>query len=104
MNLIDLLGDKGYTSFAAALKETRMDKVVDHEGHFTIFAPTNEAFENPKSYPQHATLLERVSLHIARGLLKESAIEDELKVPSLLSKRKLRFNVYDGGDKASSTY
>jgi transforming growth factor-beta-induced protein len=75
---------------------------VDHEGHFTIFAPTNEAFDAPKVYPQQeVSLLDRVSFHIARGLYKESLIQDESKVLTLLSKRKIRFNIY-GDDKVNS--
>ena len=98
LNLADLCRQKGYTAFAEALKTTRMDKVVDHEGHFTIFAPTNAAFENPKTYPSgrgHSmSLYDRVAYHIAKGLIKESSVKDEMKVPTLLSKRTIRFNVY----------
>ncbi len=97
MNLVQLLEDKGYVSFASALKQTRLDRVIDHEGHFTVFAPTDQAFDNPRAYPQDTTLVERVSYYIARGLIKESMADDELLVPSLLSKRKLRFNLYENG-------
>lgn len=93
-NLVQVLQEKGYNSFANALKATKLDKVIDHEGHFTVFAPTNEAFDNPKAYPQDTTLNERVAYYIVRGLIKESMVSDELMVPSLLSKRQLRFNVY----------
>lgn len=94
LNLVQLLKKKGYNSFANALKETRLDKVIDHEGHFTVFAPTDQAFNSPKAYPQDTNMHERVAYYIVRGLVKESMVKDELMVPSLLSKRRLRFNVY----------
>lgn len=94
LNLVQVLQEKGYNSFATALKATKLDKVIDHEGHFTVFAPTDAAFDNPKAYPQDTTLNERVAYYIVRGLIKESMVSDELMVPSLLSKRQLRFNVY----------
>jgi len=103
MNLVQLLEDKGYVSFASALKQTRLDRVIDHEGHFTVFAPTDQAFDNPRAYPQDTTLVERVSYYIARGLIKESMADDELLVPSLLSKRKLRFNLYENGKESIKT-
>ena len=93
-NLVEVLKSQGFSAFAKALTETGIDKVIDHEGHFTVFAPTNEAFENPKRYPLHFSLRDRVAYHIARGLIKESTIQNDQIVPTLLAKRTLRFNIY----------
>ena len=66
-----------------ALTETGLDKVIDHEGHFTVFvASTNQAFEEqPKSYSLlalHFSLLEGgVAYHIARWTHQESVIRNE---------------------------
>jgi len=92
---VEVLKSRGFSAFAKALTETGIDKVIDHEGHFTVFAPTNEAFENPKSYPLHFSLRDRVAYHIARGLIKESTIQNDQLVPTLLAKRTIRFNIYN---------
>jgi uncharacterized surface protein with fasciclin (FAS1) repeats len=57
--------------------------VVRHEGSFTIFAPSNEAFDHPENYPSTFKLSDRVRFHIARGLVKQTAIRDEDQVPVL---------------------
>lgn len=102
-NLADLCRTLGYTSFADALKATKLDKVVDHEGHFTILAPTNEAFDHPQSYPKQFSLVDKVRFHIARGLIKESKVVNEVQVPTLLSKRFVKFNVYQKENKTVTT-
>ena len=73
-------------------------KVVRHEGSFTIFAPSNEAFDHPDNYPGTFKLADRVRFHIGRGLVKQSSIRDEDQIMTLLNKRKIRFNVYQGRD------
>ena len=72
--------------------------MVRHEGTFTIFAPSNEAFDHPDSYPSSFKLSDRVRFHVARGLIKQATVRDEDQVMTLLSKRKIRFNVYQGRD------
>ena len=64
---------------------------------FTIFAPTNEAFEHEKFYPQEDGLKDKLKFHIATDLYKSSDIQDELTVKSMLSKRTIRFNTYKKG-------
>jgi transforming growth factor-beta-induced protein len=97
-NLVDLCRDLGYTSFAAAMTLTGLDKVVRHEGSFTIFAPTNEAFDHPDNYPGTFKLSDRVRFHIGRGLVKQTSIRDEDQIMTLLNKRKIKFNIYQGKD------
>ena len=72
--------------------------MVRHEGTFTIFAPSNEAFDHPDSYLSSFKLSDRVRFHVARGLIKQATVRDEDQVMTLLSKRKIRFNVYQGRD------
>lgn len=97
-NLVELCKELGFTSFAAAMKLTGLDKVVKHEGLFTIFAPSNEAFNNPDTYPGTFNLADRVRFHVGRGLVKPSTIKDEDQIMTLLNKRKIKFNVYEGVD------
>ncbi len=98
LSIADLCRQKGYTGFAEALVATGWDKKLEAAGYYTVFAPTNEAFAHPKIYPggvaSTPTLSDRVAYHIVKGLIKESAVTDELNVPTLLSKRSIRFNVY----------
>ena len=94
-NLAVLCRDLGLTAFADALTTTKMDKVIDHEGTFTVSAPSNKAFNHPKAYPKGYTLAERVQFHIGRGVVKPEKVQDGDKMMSLLSKRFITFNVYD---------
>ena len=97
-NLKEVCEKMGYSSFAKALAATKMDKIIDHEGTFTVFAPSNEAFDHPRAYPKSFSLEDKVRFHIGRGIVKASKIEDGDRMMSLLSKRFITFNVYGNED------
>jgi transforming growth factor-beta-induced protein len=96
-NLVDLAASLNLTTLVKALEETGLDNIIDHEGHFTLFAPTNEAFENIPKWASQLPLKEVLRLHVARGLIYTKDIKNDLLVRSLLPKRDIRLNLYKDG-------
>ncbi|KAG1657430.1 Transforming growth factor-beta-induced protein ig-h3 [Nymphon striatum] len=86
-NLYELALQLNLTIFAEALSESGLHKVVDHEGPFTIFAPTNEAFKNAPNYCKHVPLKNRMKYHITRGSTPMKELTNDQQLWTLLSKR-----------------
>jgi len=97
-NLVELAESLNLTILVKALEETHLDQIIDHEGKFTLFAPTDEAFGNIPEWAGNIPLKELLRFHVGRGLIYSANISNELLVRSLLSKRDIRMNVYKGGD------
>ena len=66
-------------------------------GKFTLFAPTNEAFNNIPKWAGKILLKDLLRYHVARGLIYSDDISNELLARSLLAKRDIRINVYKVG-------
>lgn len=72
--IVDIINNgKHFTKLAAALKFTGLDKILSRKGLFTLFAPTNAAFEKiPKATLDkvltNKTLLTKILLyHVVAG-------------------------------------
>lgn len=96
-NLVELATELNLTKFVEALDETKISHVINHEGRFTVFAPTDAAFAREKVYPQEATLRDKILLHIGQGEVVESAFANEQVISTVQSKRTVRINVYPNG-------
>jgi len=96
-NLVELAESLNLTVLVKALEETGLDNIIDHEGKFTLFAPTNEAFNNIPKWAGKILLKDLLRYHVARGLIYSDDISNELLARSLLAKRDIRINVYKGG-------
>jgi transforming growth factor-beta-induced protein len=96
-NLVDLAESLNLTTLVKALEETGLDQTIDHEGKFTLFAPTNEAFENVPKWASKLPLRELLKYHVARGLIYADDITNEYLARSLLAKRDIRLNIYKNG-------
>ena len=116
-NLVDLAASLNLTVLVKALEETGLDQIIDHEGidcfvfaslhnsyyiisfmyfsgKFTLFAPTNEAFDHIPKWAEKIPLRELLKFHVARGLIHFASITNDMLARSLLAKRDIRFNVY----------
>jgi len=96
-NLIELALQLNLTTCVDNLKKAGIDKVINHEGSFTLFCPIDDAFEREKIYPGEDTLIDKMRLHVARGMFKSEVFQNEMTFKSLLSKRTVRMNVYTAG-------
>jgi uncharacterized surface protein with fasciclin (FAS1) repeats len=71
-----------YKALLAALQATDLDKVLGYDGQFTVFAPSNNAFENLSGItkerlmdPENKNILKAVmGYHIIAGKLSASKI------------------------------
>merc|ERR1711928_8472 len=96
-NLVELAESLNLTVLVKALEETGLDNIIDHEGKFTLFAPTNEAFSNIPKWANKIVLKDLLRFHVARGMIYSDDISNELLARSLLAKRDIRINVYKDG-------
>ncbi len=100
-NLVELAKQLGLNKFVENLKATGVDRVLNHEGLFTVFAPTDEAFDRQIKYPHEAPLNETMMFHVARYQHLSKEFTNEMTVPSLLALRKVRINKYLTTDTAN---
>eukprot|EP00094_Tigriopus_californicus_P010045 TCALIF_09688-PA protein Name:"Similar to TGFBI Transforming growth factor-beta-induced protein ig-h3 (Homo sapiens)" AED:0.24 eAED:0.24 QI:0/0/0/0.6/1/1/5/0/402 len=96
-NLVQLAKQLGLSEFVERLEDSAIDHIINHEGFFTIFAPSNDAFKNEMTYPDEAPIKSKMLFHIGRGKIYAKDIKNEMTVKSLLSKRRIRLNTYSNG-------
>jgi len=93
-SIADVLMDPNFSDLAAALNATGLDEALVGGGPFTVFAPTNDAFDlfeaaSPgtlamwlaESPPD--TLIEVLLYHVADGVLMAADIEDGMSLAML---------------------
>ena len=73
-NLVDLALSLNLTTFVDSIRKAGVDKIINHEGKFTVFAPTNEAFEHEKCYPGEISRADILRFHVAWGTLKSKDV------------------------------
>jgi len=96
-NLVQLAGDLNLTKCVEALTQVQLAQMLDHEGWYTLFCPTNEAFMHQKFYPGVESLTDKMRFHVARGMFNTSDFKNEFAQRSLLAGRDVRINVYTTG-------
>jgi len=96
-NLVDLAESLNLTILVKALEETGLDSVIDHEGKYTLLAPTNEAFRSIPDWANKLPLKELLKFHVARGLIESADLSNDFLARSILAKRDIRFNIYKNG-------
>lgn len=78
-----------FTSLLAALELTGLDDVLNGDGPFTLFAPTDDAFAalggTLTNLLNDPAALERILLyHVANGIIGSTDLPDNAKIPTLL--------------------
>jgi uncharacterized surface protein with fasciclin (FAS1) repeats len=81
---------KGLETFSGLLTKADLDETLKKPGPFTIFAPTNEAFNKlPKEFVDKITgekkidITDLISSHIVAGLLRTGDLKDGQKLQTL---------------------
>ncbi|XP_077509632.1 transforming growth factor-beta-induced protein ig-h3-like [Amblyomma americanum] len=93
-NLIEIAKKLNLTKLVEAIIKVGLAGLLNHEGPFTLFGPTNEAFENVPGYCRYVPLKYVIKHHIALGAHKESEFKNNLLLDSFVPGRKLRINSY----------
>uniref|UniRef100_A0A194ANY0 FAS1 domain-containing protein n=1 Tax=Pinctada fucata TaxID=50426 RepID=A0A194ANY0_PINFU len=84
------------STFVSAIGDAGLKNNLTGSSQFTLFAPTNEAFnELPANVKNNKTLMKSIVMyHITKGMLTHKRILDDSTVDSLLQGAKLRLNKY----------
>ncbi|XP_013783292.1 transforming growth factor-beta-induced protein ig-h3-like isoform X1 [Limulus polyphemus] len=96
-NLVELAKKLNLTVLVDLLEKTKLDNTLDHEGPFTLFAPTNEAFANRPSYCDNVPLKDLLKYHVTRKVHLSKDLKNNELLWTLLSYRELRMNIYKNG-------
>merc|ERR1712080_361022 len=102
LNLVDLSKSLNLTTLVKAMKVTGLSRILNHEGPFTLFAPVNSAFTDPPLWARDELMQEMLQYHVMRKEVKKEELHNDLTVRSLLSKRDVRINLYNGGQKITA--
>lgn len=93
-NLFEIAKKLNLTKLVEAVIKAGLDHVIDHEGPFTLFGPTNQAFDNVPDYCSNVPLTDIVKYHIVRGFYNTTSFKNNLLISSILQGRNVRMNVY----------
>lgn len=93
-NLVELAKKLNLTSLVEVLHETKLDNTIDHEGPFTLFGFTNEAFARRPDYCFNVPLKDVMKIHVGLGFYFSKKFKDNEIIPTLLSERTVRINFY----------
>ncbi|XP_075541469.1 transforming growth factor-beta-induced protein ig-h3-like [Dermacentor variabilis] len=93
-NLLEIAKKLNLTKLVEAVIKVGLGGLLNHEGPFTLFGPTNEAFEKVPGYCKNVPLKEVIKYHIALGSHKKNEFKNNLLLTSFLQQRQLRINVY----------
>lgn len=82
------VGSKDHTTLVAALKQADYVKVLSNAGPFTVFAPTNDAFnklpagtvDGLMKDDKKADLQNILEYHVAVGVYKQASMQDGQKI------------------------
>ena len=92
-----------HTSLVAALAHANLVGVLSGDGPYTVFAPTDSAFEeiglNLSDYytdEENETLAKILSYHVAMGSVMASELEDGMEINSLIQEP-ITVNIYGQG-------
>lgn len=108
-NLVEKAAELGLTTLLELATTAGLADTLATGGPFTIFAPTNEAFDNLDKWTKailarNVTALTEVLLfHLYDGYFKADAITNELKVPSKVKGLNIRLNTYGSGVTATGS-
>ncbi|KAL6065857.1 Fasciclin domain-containing protein [Balamuthia mandrillaris] len=90
--LDNIQNDEGLTSLAAAIQVAGLEEVLDGEGNFTVFAPTNDAFAafleaNELSLGDipESTVVALLTYHVLSGAVMSTDLEPLQFVETLLT-------------------
>jgi len=106
-NLVQLAKELKLHTLVKALKAAELEQTIATGGPFTIFAPTDAAFEAipdaVKDALKDKTVLQGVlQYHVVSGKVLSSQLSNDMVVASL-NKTKIRINIYQGGKVITAT-
>jgi transforming growth factor-beta-induced protein len=89
LDLVDLAVEAGFSTLVAAVQAAGLEEVLRSEGPFTVFAPTDEAFENlPEGVlasllDDPEALAQVLTFHVVAGRVYAGDLEDGMEVTTV---------------------
>ena len=103
-NILDTARDLGATDFVRYVEESGLQKEWSREGAFTLFAPTNEAFQSIRKelsakLDSFRGNIENPILryHISDSKLVSDSFQPDMTISTLYNGNRLRINKYSSG-------
>ncbi len=99
--IYDLAGEAGFTTLTAAIDAAGLSEVLNTEGPFTVFAPTDEAFSNLPAGTLESLLADKEALtrvllyHVTAGEVMAAEVVD-LRAATTLNGEKVKIGVENG--------
>ncbi len=81
------VGNPNFSTLVAALTSAKLVEALSGAGPFTVFAPTNSAFEELESIPSGDALKEVLLYHVVAGRLDSAALAGVSEVTTLSGKK-----------------
>lgn len=104
-SVYQIIQESGHERFAALLRgqEALRSRLAGAEGQFTVFVPTDEAFQKLDMYQSDEALVrEMVEYHVLEGVYSVDALRGMQTVPTVLEERgtarRQRLRVGGGGE------
>ena len=100
MDLVSLTEHLKLTEFSKLLKTTNLTEKLEGRGPFTVFAPTNKAFEKVPGETKQVLmrdpeLLQKIlEYHVVQGMWPKKQFTNDLMLATLDKPNKIRINVY----------
>lgn len=103
-DIVDIASsDENLSILVAALKKANLVDTLKGEGPFTVFAPTNEAFEKllkelditSEELLAHPDLEKVLTYHVVSGEVKSTDLEDKMEADTV-NGQKLKVDLTDG--------
>lgn len=101
MSFSFLMKNLKLTEFAKFLKTSGIAQRLEEKGPYTIFAPTNEAFEKLSNETKHMfarspeVLLKILEYHVVEGVVKTKDFVNDQTLTSWNKRNKLRINLFN---------
>ncbi len=87
ITIYDLVNtDQRFDTFTEALQDTNLDRTLDQQGQFTVFAPSDAAFER---LPSRARRVLRTNPSILRQVLLHHIVRNEMSVADIAEEIRL---------------
>lgn len=109
LDLLQLASRLGANKLVSLIQQAGLNETIAHGGPFTIFAPTDDAFNKLpadvlNAVSQNVTLLQNVlKYHVVNGDILSSDLINDFTLPTLLPYRKIRINMYKNNTIVTAT-
>jgi len=98
-----LANDLQFKTFMSALEANNLSEILAKEGHFTVFAPTDEAFEKLSELTREKVLgnggcsKDIIQSHILNNVVCSGVVENKVKISNILG-RDMLMDLDDDGN------